>query len=40
MGEVGTHMGTLERGGDQEKESASEKRKCRFIVANSKRESI
>jgi hypothetical protein len=38
--EVGTHMGTLERGGDQEKESASERRKCRSAVANSKRESV
>jgi hypothetical protein len=41
MGEVGTHKGTLERGGDQEKrESASERRKCRSTVANSKRESV
>jgi hypothetical protein len=41
MEEVGTHMATLERGGDREKkESASERRKCRYAVANRKRESI
>ena len=41
MGEVGTHMETLERGRDQEKkESASERRKCRSVVANNMRESI
>ena len=41
MEEVGIHMGTLKRDRDQEKkESASERRKCRFAVANSKRESV
>ena len=41
MGEIGTSMVTLERGGDQEKkESASERRKCRSAIANSKRESV
>jgi hypothetical protein len=40
MGEVGTQMGTLERGGDQEKERAFERRKRRSVVANRKREFV
>jgi hypothetical protein len=41
MGEVGTHMETtLERGGNQEKESVSERIKCRYVVANNKRKSV
>jgi hypothetical protein len=41
MGEVGTHMGTLERGRDQEKEECVfERRMFRSAVANSKRECV
>jgi hypothetical protein len=41
MGEVGTHMETtLERSGNQEKENASERRKCRSVVAMNKRKSV
>lgn len=41
MGKFETHIGTLVRGGDQEKkEIASERRTYRFVVANGKRESV
>lgn len=40
MGKFETHIGTLVRGGDQEKEIASERRTYRFDVANGKRESV